>query len=113
MAKERLYITDFTLHVRGFRQTAHFSKVEEKGRMYSPLPKDYAKSVSGENHSCKIAFDLPPDLQESIHRGEVEIMVPKVGIPVYAGRDVWEFVEKRLNQQRLQLIHNVRVWRSE
>ncbi len=111
MEKERVYLTDIMLHVRGHRQTGSFSKVAQKGRMYSPLPKDYAKrSPVSKDGTFGMHFSLPPDLQERVDRGEVELMMPEGGLPVYAGKDVYEFLDGMNRAQRRQLIHRGRTW---
>ena len=46
--KEKIYLTDITLHTRDFRQTLNYSKAAQKGRIYSPLPKD---SLPKENNN--------------------------------------------------------------
>ena len=103
MAKEVIYLTDIMLHVRGGRQTVNFAKAALQGRMYNPLPKDYAtKDVDTEAHTMKFRFDLPPDLQERIKKGEVEIMIPEGGIDVYPGPDLVEKMRQfRAQQQRM------------
>lgn len=106
--KKLIYLTDITLHARGFRPTTNFSKVAEKGRMYSPVPKDYTKDIDTENHIMKIRIDLPKDLQDQVDSGEVQLMMPKDGLLVYAGKDVHELIGKRSRAERTQLIHRNR-----
>lgn len=114
MTKERIYLTDITLHSRGHKQTASFSKVAKKGRMYSPLPKDYAQQSPVTNDGTfRIAIELPPDLQERINHGEAELMMPEGGLPVYVGRDVNELIEKMNRAKRRQLIHRGRTWHAD
>lgn len=113
MKKECIYLTDITLHTRGFRPTVNFAKVAHKNRMYSPMPKDYAKNVNTENHTVKMVFELPEDLTERWERGEVEIMIPKDGLLIYAGKDVWEFIAKEKEKERRSLIHHGRTWHAK
>jgi hypothetical protein len=115
MIKERIYLTDITLHMRGYRQTCNFSKVAQKGRIYSPLPEGYNKkeNVDKEKGTVKMAISFPQDLQDRIDKGEVELMFPKGGLLVYAGKDVWEFITKQNEQRRRQLIHSSRAWHSK
>lgn len=115
MNKERIYLTDITLHMREYRQTCNFSKVAQKGRMYSPLPEGYnkGKNIDKEKGIVRLGISLPPDLQERIDKGEVELMFPKGGLLIYAGKDVWEFIAKQNEQRRRQLIHSSRVWHSK
>lgn len=113
MAKKRIYLTDITLHVRGHRQTVNFSKIAQKGRMYSPVANDHVKSnPSPTDDGFKFAFQFPPDLQQGIDRGEVELMMPEGGLPMYAGKDVQELMEKMNRKQRRQLIHRGRTWHT-
>ena len=106
MTKERIYLTDITLHMRGYRQTTNFAKVAQKGRMYSPLPANTAKTADMEAKTARFSFQFPPDLQERINRGDVEVMVPKDGLMVYAGRDVIEGVQAMQKQARREDVHD-------
>lgn len=83
--------------------------------MYSPVPKDYTKDIDTENHTMKIRIGLPKDLQDQVDRGEVQLMMPKDGLLVYAGKDVDEFIEKRRQAERIQVIHRNRnnTWRAD
>jgi hypothetical protein len=118
MPKQRIYLTDITLHTREFRQTTNYSTAAERGRMYSPLPKDYqtnsGPSASGSG-TFTLTFEFPQELQERINRGEVEVMVPKDGLLVYPGRDLVEQYKKDQAAARRQLIHanRGRTWRKE
>jgi hypothetical protein len=116
MVKQRIYLTDITLHTRGYRQTARFAKVAEKGRMYSPLPKGYEKGVDAKNGTLGISIPLPEDLKAGMARGEVEIMIPEGGLPVFAGRDVYDLIEKmRLDKHRAD-VHDkwgAKAWRDK
>ncbi len=102
--KERIYITDITLHTRMFQQTVNFSKVAHKGRMYSPLPNNIPHNAekSEEKGSFKIAITLPKDLQERISRGEVEVMIPEGGIDVRAGFDIADFLQSTSGKRFLR-----------
>lgn len=111
--QERIYLTDITLHVRDFRQTINFSRVAERGRMYSPLPKDYAKEFESGSSDFSMDIKLPKDLMDRVNAGEVELMMPKGGLLIYAGRDVYEKIEKREQDERRQLIHRSRTWHAD
>jgi hypothetical protein len=113
MDKETIYLTDITLHTREFRPTVNFAKVAQKGRMYSPLPKDYTKEVDPAKHSFKFSFDLPQDLKDRLKRGEIDLMMPKDGLLVYAGKDVQELIAKMSKKERAQLIHRSRSWHAD
>lgn len=106
MDKERIYLTDITLHAQERRQTTNFAKVAQKGRMYSPLPPETAKTVDPEAKTARISFQFPPDLQERINKDEVEIMVPKDGLMVYAGRDVINLAKSMQKQAHREDVHD-------
>jgi hypothetical protein len=91
MTKERIYLTDITLHVRGFRQTGNFSKVAQKGRMYSPVPEDYVKNVNTQEKTMRFSFNFPSDLQERISKGEVEVMMWK-NIPCWQKHEIYRSI---------------------
>lgn len=115
--KEKIYLTDITLHVRDFRQTINFAKVAQKGRMYSPIPSD---SFKGAKHTeslddtgeFEIEINLPKDLQEKIDKGEAELMIPKDGLLIYPGKDVDEKIKQINNKKRSLLIHRGRTWHA-
>lgn len=115
MAKQRIYITDITLHTRGFRPTFKFSNVAEKGRMYSSLPKGYEKSIDVQKGTHDISIELPQDLNNGMDCDEVELMIPRDGLSIYAGRDVYDLIEKmRLDKHRAD-VHSkwgAKVWRD-
>lgn len=113
MAKQRIYLSNIVLHVRGGRPTTNFSKVAEKGRMYSPLSPSDAETANKKDCTATASFELPEDLREKIERGEIELMVPDDGLPVYAGKDVYEFIEKRERKERRKRIPHVRTWHSD
>lgn len=110
--KERIYLTDITLHVRDYRPTTNFSKVAQKGRLYTPLPKPLSSKDPQNPAKYKFSFPLPKDLMEKHARGEVEIMIPKDGLYIFAGKDIDEYLEKKEGKERTQLIHRGRTWHS-
>lgn len=104
MAKERIYITHIGLHVRDYRQTLLFSKVAEKGRIYAPISKGLKNTETTGSDSFHESIELPKDLMERIRRDEVELMMPKGGIPILAGKDVEEYLnaqERKLTRRRI------------
>ncbi len=116
MAKERIYLTDLTLHTRDSTPTPNFSKVAQKGRMYSKLPDGYANSPKNEEKPAgtfRISFKLPEDLMERINRGEVEIMSPEGGLFVYPGKDMVETMEKMKKKNRNLSKHRGRTWHAD
>ncbi len=114
-AKKLIYLTDITLHTREFRQTVNFSKAAEKGRIYTPVSKDHFKSTDSKTGNFEVTIALPDDLQKQVDNNEVELMMPKDGLLIYAGRDMAEKVEQAKEQERIQLIHRNRknIFRSE
>lgn len=106
MKKERIYLTDITLHLREYRQTANFSKAAQKGRMYSPLPPQDARVIDTEAITTEFKFQLPSDLQKRLSQGKIEIMVPNDGLMIYAGRDVIETTESMRKQAHRKDVHD-------
>lgn len=110
--REIVYLTDITLHIRGFKQTTNFSRVAERGRMYSPLPKNYAENEPGvppcldSDGTFRFSLELPSDLRERLKNGEIKIMIPKEGLSLVVGRDVYEYLDKNRRRDRNVLIHN-------
>jgi hypothetical protein len=114
MEKERLYLTDITLHTRDFRQTTQYSKVAQKGRMYMPFKpqkpsgdeqKSAISDIDDTNRTFKLHIKFPSDLQERIDRGEVELMIPKDGLLVFAGKDAFELAEAMAKKERREGVH--------
>jgi hypothetical protein len=111
MEKERIYITHIGLHVRDHRQTLLFSKVAEKGRIYTPISKGLKNNESTGPGSFNESIELPKDLMERINRDEVELMMPEGGVPILAGKDVEEYLkseDRKLNNRRIHL--SARTW---
>lgn len=113
MAKERIYLTDITLHVRQSRQTLSFAKVAPKGRLYSPMTKPAISGAKDMGGTFEFSFNLPQDLHERIMRDEVELMIPKGGLPILASTDTMEFVKAREQKARHELIHRGRAWHAD
>lgn len=116
--KEKIYLTDITLHVREFRQTINFAKVAQKGRIYSPIPLGSFRSTPPSENSDKtgefeIEINLPKDLQEKLDKGKVELMMPKDGLLMYAGKDVYEKIKQMNSKKRNLLIHRGRTWHAD
>lgn len=112
MVKTPIYLTDITLHMREYRPTGNFSKVAEKGRMYSPLPKDYAKNIDYSNNTTEFDFDISAGLIDLIEKDEVEVMIPDE-LSIRAGKDVYEYIDKMDRKQRNELIHRGRTWHAD
>ena len=105
MEKERILLTDITLHTRHFRDTSSFEKVAERGRMFKAgtdaLMTDPQLGVS-------LIDLLPPDLQERYKKGEIELMMPKDGLPIKFAEDLKEKVTQLDAKARNELIHRSR-----
>jgi hypothetical protein len=97
MIKERIYLTDITLHTLDHQQTVNFSKVAQKGRIYFPISQESVKSTGsvGTESTVKLTFTFPKDLQERMDKGEVELMIPEGGLQVYVGKDVTNFLNSK------------------
>ncbi len=114
MAKEVLYLTDITLHTRDFRPTGKYSKIAQKGRMYMPFKpqkpsdgeqKSVITDIDDKNHTFKLLIQFPKDLQERIDRGEVEIMIPKDGLLIFAGQDAIETATAMAKKEHREDVH--------
>jgi hypothetical protein len=109
--KEVIFLTNIMLHVREQRQTYSFSRVAEKGRMYFPIEntKPKASTQAKEKADFSLTIPLPQDLMDRANKGEVVIMMPEGGIPIYAGPDTREFVARMNRKERRELIHRSRL----
>ena len=110
---QKIYLTNFTFHVTGCRPTPNFAKVEERGRAYFSLADGYNNQSTGDNIR-RFVLDLPKDLAEGLAKGEIEIMVPKDGLSLYAGEDVYEKLKQIEERNRRLIIHENRnrFWRA-
>lgn len=108
--KEFIFLTNIMLHVREQRQTYSYSRVAEKGRMYFPI--ENTKTESGtqikDGTDFSLAIPLPQDLMDRVNKGEAILMMPKGGIPIFAGQDTREFVGRMNRKERRELIHRSR-----
>lgn len=119
--KRRILLTNLALHTRAGQPTASFAKAEGKaaqankpeGRIYGHLPKPDSKDIDLKNHTIKIRIDLPPDLMEQVKRGEVELVMPKDGLPIFAGKDTEEYIKSINRKERRKLLHKhpTRTWK--
>ncbi len=115
MKKERIYLTDITLHSKDQRPTINFKKAAQKGRLYSPTLTDQFKTSTSEGSDFEIAVQFPPEIQEKINNGEIELMMPAGGLFIYPGKDVIEAVKAMEKKERNLLIHRGRkgTWHAE
>ncbi|MEN9912926.1 MAG: hypothetical protein RLY66_334 [Candidatus Parcubacteria bacterium] len=121
MAKKKLFLTDLTLHSKEHRATPNLEKAEQRKengysspRLYSPqLNKDDFKIYP--DGKFEIIIKLPPDIQKGLDSGEIEIVIPKDGLLVYAGKDMIEKAKQLEEKKRREIIHRGRrqVWRKE
>ena len=117
--KRQIILTDLAFHTRTGQPTASFAKAEEKavkaskpGRIYGHLPKPDPKDIDRKNHTIKFQINLPPDLMEQMKRGERELVMPKEGLPIYAGKDSEDFLKGMNRKERRRYIHKhpTRTW---
>ena len=111
--KEVVYLTHLTFHVRGFRPTINFSKVADKGILYlpfNPINKEVIKNESS-NSDFEVSLNLPTDLQTKVDNGEVVLMIPKEGLPIFMGKDIHDYLErKRIIKEEFIHNHPHRTW---
>jgi len=106
MAKERIYLTDITLHTRNLRDTKSFEKVATKGRMYKAGTD--ALVTDPKAFGISLIDLLPPDLQERYKKGEIELMMPEGGLPIKFADDLKEKMTQLKSKARNELIHRSR-----
>ncbi len=115
-SKEEIYLTYLTMHVRDFTATPSFSRVAAKGVFYTKTSSETLHKKKGGNKAAKGTYEMvikfPPDLQERIDRGEVELMIPDGGLPIYAGKDMWEMAAKMKRVEDNKKKPRTRVLRS-
>jgi hypothetical protein len=114
MKKERIELTDITLHARSLKATGSFEKVARKGRTFSAITSETWVSKPTDPSSIGLALLplLPPDLRERFVRGEVTLLVPKTGLPLKIGDDLKEKLIKAEKAERHRRTPRVRVLRS-
>lgn len=113
-----IYLTDLKFHTRAYRPTIKF--VPEKGRVYVPFQKTEDKEIStptlskDDTGTFSIVIEWPEEWKERIENGDVEIMVPKEGLFVFAGEDAIETLTKMKAKERIEIIHRNRknTWHS-
>ena len=116
---EKLYIVMFGFHTAHKRPTIKFSNIAEKGIIYTAIPKDTFKDTQNtkpeisSSNKRKLSIEFPPELIDKVLNGEVILMRPKGGIPIYAGKDVIEKIEQMDAKKRRQGKHAGRTWRKE
>lgn len=113
--KERILLTDITLHTRAFKATSSFEKVAQKGRMFSPTTSDtWVSHPTAPSKSFGLALLplLPPDLRERFIKGEVTFVIPKEGLPLKFASDLQEKLIKEERAMRHRETPRTRVLRS-
>jgi hypothetical protein len=129
MKKKVLFLTDITLHIRGFKPTCNFAKAEERGRFYTdanftpvsklpdvevqPKHTDNNKENDPKKETITLSQSLPKEVVEGMKKGEIILMIPKDGLPLIAGKDLNEYMDKVLKMRSDQSKHRGGVWRSE
>ena len=124
MPKKRIVmLTDLDFHTREGEPTASFERAKEKaiaenklGRVYSKLPKPKPEDIDEKNYRIKVPITLPPDLMAQVERGEVELVFPEGGLPIYPGKDTQEYMQSmnRKERRRQQFKkHGTKTWRPK
>jgi hypothetical protein len=114
--KQKIYLTDIQMHTRGFRPTGSYEKASNSTRrIYSPVPKGYEKNIDREAGRFTFQIDLPPDLLAKLESGEAELVFPKGGIPIFAGKDMAELIQKHKRKEHRRELHRnpTRVWHAD
>lgn len=117
MEKQPYYITDITLHMRGFRPTVKFTNVAPEGRIYVPFPKQSLGTkpciVVGGNKQ-RLELPLPSDLMEMLEKDGAELWWPAEGLHIFAGRDVYEYLaaEAAKKERVRRYIPGSRTWHA-
>jgi len=119
--KRQILLTDLAFHTRTGQPTSSFARAEEKavkanklqGRIYGHLPKPDPKDIDRKNHTIRFQINLPPDLLEQVKRGEVELVMPKEGLPIYAGPDTQDHIKSMNRKERRKFLHKhpTRTWK--
>ncbi len=58
---------------------------------------------------------LPPDLVKKLDSGEAVLMLPEGGLDVYAGKDVYEYIEaqERKKKNKKRYVRGSRTWHKK
>ena len=114
--KQKIYLTDIQMHTRGFRPTGSYEKASNTTRrIYSPVPKGYEKNIDREAGRFTFRIDLPPDLLAKLESGEAELVFPEGGVPIFAGKDMAELIQKHKRKEHRRELHRnpTRVWHAD
>lgn len=116
MKYKTILLTDIMLHTSPKKTTTFgsklrnaFSMFNKPGRIYQPLPKIEAKSEEPNTFKIGILNYLQNDpnfiqyVTEEREKGfEVVIQIPKVGLPIFPGKDTVEFIKSKNGQRVLR-----------
>lgn len=109
---KKIFLTDTTLHTSEHRPTASLEKAvknsKEAPRLYSPklTPNDISINPDG---TFRFNISLPQDVLDGVAKGEIEIVMPKAGYPIYAGKDTIEKVRQMEKQETNEIIHREKI----
>ena len=113
MAKKKLilFLTNLALHTKSFRPATKF-KNTIKWQTPEGLP--YGRIYTNVGPDGKLRIQIPADLQAAIDRGEIEVdlAIPKQGLPLYTGKDTLKKIKQIENKERNLLIHRGRTWHA-
>ena len=112
-----LQLTDFAIHARDFRPAKTLeAATQQKNQSGEPRGRFYM------NHSIKvnpdgtfqIVMQLPEELQKQIDNGEVEVEIamPKGGVPIFAANDALEKIAQLKKKTRLKLASTGKTWKK-
>ncbi len=116
MKYRTILLTDITLHTAPKRPSTFIGKIKKAfnmfgvpGRIYQPMEKpEFQKENPG---TCKMSIlnylQKDPNfikyIAEEREKGvEVVIQIPKVGLPIFAGKDTVEFIKSKNGQRILR-----------
>lgn len=103
-----IVFTDIQLHVVKPRKPIPLSRAIEKSVRSGRLGRAFTNNFSiEENGRFSISFPTPPELEkvtdDAEHRGKtVRFMFPKEGLPVYAGKDMVEYLTSKKERRRTE-----------
>lgn len=99
-----ILITDLMLHTAPKRKTS--LKLDnlipnKADRSYSPIEKP--STYKDGSYSINLGTDIPKIIEDGEKQGyKVNILIPKDGIPVFAGKDTLEFIESKNGKRILR-----------
>jgi hypothetical protein len=116
---KRIFLTDFQLHTAQKRSSDPLAQIlksfKSPERTHNRIFYDKSHmSPSSEPYTVKFSMpitSLSPLIQKEIAEAEaqgleIEFVIPKDGIPVYAGKDLQEFMQSKNGKRVLRSMQN-------